>query len=365
MNRASAIELRPGYWISTVIKGYGISGGELRDLGSAAALADLNAFFESGITAIDCGDCDPSFERLLGSFRQDLHRTHVSAKAQTLRVHTKFNPNLSGHVTPSQEQVESSIDQSLARLGLEALDLVQFQWPDHGSSACLDVLGYLTLMQAKDKIQHLGITNADTTDLRMLMQSGINLASAQVPFSLIDQRPKGDFANLCKQHNIALLAYGTLAGGFISHRWLGAADPGYDFENPLLARHRLVIEAFGGWGLFQELLLALGGIGARHGITLGGVALRAMHDHADVASIIMRAPGSPELKGYLRAFSFSPTVRDREALAAVLAKRSGPDGPVFGIERARADAKRRSTKTIISALPSFEGQKKEARRIDG
>jgi aryl-alcohol dehydrogenase-like predicted oxidoreductase len=348
-----------------MIKGYSISGGAFRGLDSAAALADLNAFFEAGVTTIDCGDSDPSFERLLGSFRQDLHRTHGSAKAQSLRVHTKFDPGLSGNHAPSQDQVESSIDQSLARLGGDALDLVQFQWPDHGSSACLDVLGYLTLMQAKGKVQHLGITNADAADLKMLMQSGIDLAAAQVPFSLIDQRPKGDFADVCKGHDIALLAYGTLAGGFISHRWLGAPDPGYDFETPLLARHRLLIEAFGGWGLFQELLLALSGIAARHGVTLGGVALRAMHDHADVASVILRASNSDQMESYLRAFSFSPTVRDREALAAVLAKRRGPDGPVFGIERARADAKRRSAKTNISALPSFDREKKGARRYDG
>lgn len=364
MNRVSANELRPGYWISTIIKGYSNPGGTFRSLNSTATLADLTAFVDAGITTIDCGDVDPGFERLLGSFRQDLHRTHGSAKAQSLRVHTQFMPGLSSGNFLNQEQVENSVDQSLARLGLDCLDLVQLQWPDHDTLGCLDVLGYLTLMQAKGKIQYLGITNADADDLQMLMQSGIDLAVAQVPFSLIDQRPKGDFADLCQKHDVALLAYGTLAGGFISHRWLGAPDPGYDFETPLLARHRLVIEAFGGWGLFQELLLALSGIAARHGVPLGGIALRAIHDHADVVSVILRASNAGQLESYLKAFSFAPTVRDREALASVLTKRRGPDGPVFSIERERTKMKSRSATTKIGNVTHIERKKKEARRGD-
>lgn len=343
MNRVSAVELRPGYRISTIIKGYNNDLGEAHhSLHGAAVLADMTAFVDAGVTTIDCGESDPDIERLVGSFRQDLKRTHGEAKAQSLRVHTKLTPDLSNSSTFNQEQVESLIDQSMARLGVEALDLVQLHWPDQGASGCLDALGYLTLMQAKGKIHHIGITNFDTDHLQTLMQSGINLVAVQVPFSLIDQRPRGDFAALCQQHNIGLLAYGALAGGFLSHRWLGAPDPGYNFKAPALARHRLVIEAFGGWSLFQELLLALSAIAARHRVTLAGVALRAVHDQADVDAVILRTSHADQLAGHLKAFGFAPTERDREALAAVLAKKRGPHGPVFGLERQRPPIKEAS-----------------------
>lgn len=348
MNRVSTIELRPGYSISTIIKGYSNPAGTLRSLDSAAALADLTAFVDAGVTTIDCGDGDPGLERLVGSFRQDLQRTHGPSKARSLRLHTKFIPDLSTRNTFNQGQVERSIDQSLARLGVDSLDLVQLHWPGQDTSGCLDALGYLMLMQAKGKLRHIGITNVDTDDLRILMQSGIDLTVAQVPFSLIDQRPRGDFVDLCRQHNMSILAYGTLAGGFLTYRWLGAPDPGYDFENPLLARHRLVIEAFGGWGLFQELLLALSAVAARHGVTLAGVALRAMHDHADIAAVILRTSHADQMTSHLKAFNFTPTVRDREALAAVLAKRRGPEGPMFGIERQKASVKGESARAQVS-----------------
>jgi aryl-alcohol dehydrogenase-like predicted oxidoreductase len=335
VSRASPLELRPDYWISTIIKGYGHPGGARRHLSSIAALDDMTAFVDAGVTTIDCGDGEPGFERLAGSFRQDVFRTHGLATARALRLHTQFVPDLAAPGAFGQDQVETAIDQSLTRLGVDTLDMVQLHWPIADTSHCLDALGYLSLMQAKGKILHLGVTNFDVDHLRMFVQSGIDIVAAQVPFSLIDQRPRGDYAELCREHNIALLAYGTLAGGFFSNPWLGAPDPGYSFETPVLARHRLVIEAFGGWGLFQELLLALGAIASRHGVTIEGVALRAMHDHADVSAVILRSADADRFAGHLKAFDFTPTERDREALAAVLARKRGPSGPVFGMERTR------------------------------
>ncbi|MGI9502673.1 MAG: aldo/keto reductase, partial [Geminicoccaceae bacterium] len=301
MNRVNAVELRPGYRISTIIRGCRPGSGPDGDLDSAASLADMTAFVDAGITTIDCGDGDPGMERVIGSLLQDLQRTHGRTIARSVRVHNKLIPDLSGAGTFNQSQVENAIDQSIARLGVDVLDLVQLHWPSDDTSGCLDALGYLTLMQAKGKIRHIGVSDFDTDHLKMFMQSGIDIVTAQVPFSLIDQRPRGDFADLCRVHKIALLAYGTLAGGFISHRWLGASDPGYRFEAPALARHRLVIEAFGGWALFQELLLGLSAIAGRHGVTLSSVALRAMHDHADVTSIILRSTMADQLDGHLRA----------------------------------------------------------------
>lgn len=204
MNRISAIELRPGYRMSTFIKGNSNLGATHHGPNSAAVLADLMAFVDMGIVTIDCSHSDPSFERLVGSFLQDLKRTHGLAKAQSVHMHTNFVPDLSINSVFNQEQVENSIDQSMARLGVDALDLVQLHWPDWTISGCLDALGYLMLMQAKGKIRYLGVINFDTEHLSLVMQSGIDIVTAQVQFSLIDQRPRGDFISLCRQHDITL-----------------------------------------------------------------------------------------------------------------------------------------------------------------
>lgn len=72
MTGIRAVVLRPGYWISSVIKGHGGMSGLHHRFDSRAALADMAAFIDAGVTTIDCGCTDPSIERLAGSFLQDL-----------------------------------------------------------------------------------------------------------------------------------------------------------------------------------------------------------------------------------------------------------------------------------------------------
>ena len=54
--------------------------------------------------------------------------------------------------------VEHSIDQSLKRLGKDTLDLVQLHWWDPNDIRYLDVGYYLTRLQEKGKIKHIGTT---------------------------------------------------------------------------------------------------------------------------------------------------------------------------------------------------------------
>lgn len=46
---------------------------------------------------------------------------------------------------------------------------------------------------------------------------------SQVQYSLLDRRPENGMADFCAQHNIKLLPYGVLAGGFLSDKYLGVS----------------------------------------------------------------------------------------------------------------------------------------------
>lgn len=66
----------------------------------------------------------------------------------------------------------------------------------------------------------------DLLHLRMLHSSGYVLATNQVSMSVLDRRAEtGGLAEWCAANDVALLAYGTLLGGFISEKWLGVAEP--------------------------------------------------------------------------------------------------------------------------------------------
>ena len=69
------------------------------------------------------------------------------------------------------------------------------------------------------------------------------------------------------------LCYGTVAGGFLSDAWLDRAEPA-TLENRSLVKYLLVIEDFGGWALFQELLRTLRMIADRHATDIASVATR-------------------------------------------------------------------------------------------
>src|SRR4051794_38226267 len=78
------------------------------------------------------------------------------------------------------------------------------------------------------------------------------------------------------RRGIGLLCYGTVAGGFLSDRWLGQAEPVNGFSNRSLIKYKLIIDDFGGWELFQELLRALRGVADRYSCDIATVASRVM-----------------------------------------------------------------------------------------
>ncbi|WP_298726741.1 aldo/keto reductase, partial [uncultured Ferrovibrio sp.] len=103
--------------------------------------------------------------------------------------------------------------------------------------------------------------------------------------------------------------------------------------NRSLTKYKLIIEDFGGWDLFQELLGVLDGIAKAHGVNIGQVATRYVLDRPGVAGAIIGATSTRHLASNLRVDSLKLTEADRAALAAVLAKRQGPPGDCYDIER--------------------------------
>ena len=73
------------------------------------------------------------------------------------------------------------------------------------------------------------MTNTDTAHLAMILHSGFEIVSNQICFSLLDQRARNNgMLDLCAQHGVTVLAFGTLAGGFLTERWLAQPEPDWD-----------------------------------------------------------------------------------------------------------------------------------------
>ena len=121
-----------------------------------------------------------------------------------------------------------------------------------------------------------------------------------------------------------LLCYGTVAGGFLSGRWLGAPEPLEPQANRSLVKYKLIIDDFGGWPLFQDLLATLKAAALKHAVSITAVATRWVLDRPGVAGAIIGARYAEHLPDNLNVFRFALDDDDRAAIARVLARRTGP-----------------------------------------
>lgn len=321
--------LRPGYAISRVIKG----GWQLSDGHNNAVsdnpVADMLAFAARGITTFDCADIYTGVEDLIGQF---IEANRHQSQPYAVKVHTKYVPDWEELGTLSKPKVEAIIDRSLQRLKLERLDMVQFHWWNYQASGCVEAALWLQELQKAGKIDQISTTNFNTEKTREILDAGVPLVTTQVQYSLLDPRPEKALIGLCAEHDMQLLCYGTLAGGFLSERWLGKEQPDA-LENRSLVKYLLMIEEAGGWALFQSLLQLLKRIGDKHDATIAAVASRWVLDRARVGAVIIGSRNATHLDRYEEIFRLSLDTQDRSEIEAVRVQMHTPDLDVFDLER--------------------------------
>ena len=344
-------ELRPGYDISRVIKGGWQLAGDHGAVDRAEAVRDMEAFLDAGITTFDCADIYVGVEEMIGDFIGEVRHRRGEEVASRVRVHTKLVPDLGLLEDIRPEDVEKIIDRSLRRLQIEQLHLVQYYWWDLSLGDPLVGLEALKACQAKGKVAYIGVTNWDVAETQPFLDAGCDLVSTQVQYSLLDRRPENGLVDWATTNDIQLLCYGTLAGGFLTESWLDQPDPGFVFKNRSLIKYRLIIDEFGPWTTFQDLLRVLKSVGNKHAVSLSSVATRWVLDLPQVAAAIVGARYARHLPKTLEVFGFELDAEDRSAIRAVLSTASSPEGPVFGLERDRNGRHGRIMKYNLNTRP--------------
>ncbi len=335
MSEMQRIALAPDYEISRVIRGgWQLASGH-GAVKSDDPVADMTAFADAGITTFDCADIYTGVEELLGRFRLVYRDLRGQQALDRIKVHTKFVPDLDILPRITKSYVESVIDQSLRRLKLERLDLVQFHWWDYAAPRWLETAQWLNELSLAGKIHKVSATNFDTEHMLAMVEGGVPLTSMQVQYSLLDSRPAVRMASAAAENGISLLCYGTVAGGFLGDRWLGQPEPAEGLENRSLIKYKLIIDDFGGWDLFQTLLETLRQIADRHGVDIATVASAAMLARPAVAAVIVGARNRAHLASNLAISGITLTPHDHAEIEAVLAQANALDNDVYTLERDR------------------------------
>ncbi|MCZ4291801.1 aldo/keto reductase [Hoeflea alexandrii] len=328
-------ELASGHRISRVIKGgWQLAGGH-GDIDRQTSIEDMIAFADAGITTFDCADIYTGVEALIGEFRKEYERVRGADALDKIKVHTKFVPDLGNLATLKKADVAAAIETSLKRLNMERLNLVQFHWWDYEIDRQVEVACWLAELRQEGKVANIGGTNFDTEQMLRIIDAGVPLVSMQVQYSLIDDRPSRSMAKAAAEHGVRFLCYGSVGGGLFSERMLGVPELTHPFENRSLIKYKLIVDEFGGWDLFQELLQVLSTIAARHESDIASIASRAVLERPGVAAVIVGARNRNHLDRNLAIPDIKLSEADFADINAVLGRANPVPGDVYTLERDR------------------------------
>ena len=251
------------------------------------AIEQMVEYHNSGFTTWDLADIYGPAESFVGKFRKTLEKIKGKDELKNSQAITKFVPNPG---PMSKSIVEYYIDQSLEKMNTDSLDLIQFHWWDYNNPSYIDALVHLSAIRDSGKIKHIGLTNFDTERMQIMKDQGLQIISNQVQYSILDQRSEKLMAPFCQKNGIHLLSYGTLLGGFISENYLDSPEPlRGNLTTASLQKYYNMINAWGGWELFQELLQVLSQISQKHNCSIANVATAFILEKPQVAGVIIGA----------------------------------------------------------------------------
>lgn len=304
------VELGNGVEISRVLTGlWQVAdmerGGEALD--PAAGADEMRRYVDAGLSTFDMADHYGTSELIAGTFA-----SRYPGEAELL---TKWVPKPGNH---RPEQVREAVERALDRMGQTSLDALQFHAWSYADPGWMDCMFELQALKDEGLIRNLALTNTDTTHLEMLLDSGIEIASNQICFSLLDRRAAGAMAALCVERGVKILAFGVLAGGLLTERWLDRPEPAIDdLETWSQMKYRRFVDAAGGWERLQNLLRALRSAADRLGVSMANVATRAMLEEPGVGGVIIgaRLGRSDHIADTTRLFDFELDQESRAEIA--------------------------------------------------
>ena len=232
----------------------------------------LHAAYEEGVNFFDTADVYEAgeSERAVGRFLTsvgDKDRLFVATKCGK-----QIKPFVNEGFTP--EVLRGYVEDSLERLGVECIDLIQLHCPPTEVYYRPEIFGLFDRLKEEGKIKHLGVSVEKVEEAVKAIQFD-NVTTVQIIYNMFRRRPEDYFFDMAAEKNIGVIVRVPLASGLLSgkmsaestfnpgdHRhgnrngeWFdkGETFSGVPFETGLAAVEELK-ELFGGMNLAQVAL---------------------------------------------------------------------------------------------------------------
>jgi len=219
--------------------------------------------------------------------------------------------------------IRRECEASLKRLGVERIDLYQFHWPDETGTAVEDSWDTMLRLVDEGKVRWGGVCNFDVALLARCAARGA-VASLQPPFSPIRRKVAAAELPWCLAHDVGVIAYSPMQSGLLTEKFsaarLASLPPddyrhrGAEFTGPRFARNLALRDG-------------LRPVAARHGVTIGEIAIAWVLAWPAVTGAIVGARSAAQVDGWIGAAGVRLSPSDLEEIAVLMDRTGAGEGP--------------------------------------
>ena len=266
-----------------------------------AGIRVIHRALDAGINFIDTADV---YSR--GESEEIVGKALAGGRRDNVVLATKFHgtmgddPNERGN---SRRWIVREVEASLTRLQTDWIDLYQVHrwdhWTDHE-----ETLGALSDLVAQGKIRYLGSSTYPAAQIVkaqwVARERGLQrFVCEQPPYSLLVRGIEADVLPVCLEHDMGVIPWSPLAGGWLSGRWRkGAAPPDSTRAQRLPQRYDLSEPAN---QAKLEAADALGRLADDAGLSLIDMAIAFVIRHPAVTAAIIGPRTMEQLESQLGA----------------------------------------------------------------
>lgn len=219
-------------------------------------------------------------------------------------------------IVQTMKKIREEVEGSLRRLGLDVIDLYQIHWPVPDEEI---EEGWTTMaeLQREGKVRYIGVSNFSVAQMERALRIA-PITSLQPPYSMINRSNEAEILPFCEARGIGVINYspmqsGLLTGAMTKERVAKMPQDDFrrnsrQFQEPLISRN-------------LELVEVLRGIGKRHGVEPGVVAIAWTLHHPAITAAIVGGRSAQQVEGVLPAATFRLSDDEFAEIGAFLKER--------------------------------------------
>ena len=261
----------------------------------------IHAALDAGINFVDTADVYAQ-----GESEEIVGKALAGGRRDDIILATKFHnpmgedPNRRGN---SRRWIMRAVEDSLRRLGTDWIDLYQVHRPDPRTDI-EETLAALSDLVHQGKVRSIGSSTFPPSQIveaqwiardRHLQR----FVTEQPPYSILVRAVEADVLPTCSRHNMAVMSYSPLAGGWLSGRWrkdtgqqsssrAGRLPERFDLSEPANQRKLDAVEQ-------------LAQLADETGITLIQLAIAFVLEHPSITAALIGPRTMEQLEGQLAA----------------------------------------------------------------